>query len=278
MNETFIKQAGIGSFFKSKGDEAASALIKSLKDPNAKKALKGYRRQANDNGLDSITTMLPNWAAKKIFGEKKVNDLVWNKIHRPALSLDTTVGAGLQKIPFAKKLFTSEDTIPWNKSGDLLKKVERASALAPISKARNIAAPIVLGVAMEKGLDKAINVARQREQMNKQAHEKALLEKAASVMSALHERNKGHEKIAHATKLLYKKAEMGLDIVPSNYSQLQEKLGELLTQDLFVLEKALELSGGHIKLGELGPDSDVYVGTNAESKFQAGILGSIEDY
>jgi hypothetical protein len=39
--------------------------------------------------------------------------------------------------------------------------------------------------------------------------------------------------------------------VPTTYGEFEQKVASLVSQDLAVLEKALELSAGDVKLGEL---------------------------
>lgn len=75
---------------------------------------------------------------------------------------------------------------------------------------------------------------------------------AAQHMLQLDIELEGHKKQAHALKLIYRQSELGFGEIPSSYSELQEKVASLINQgDLEVLEKALELTGGNIKLGEL---------------------------
>lgn len=100
---------------------------------------------------------------------------------------------------------------------------------------------------------------------------------AAIKMLQLDASNKKHEKQAHATRLIYKQAELGYGEVPRSYSELQEKVAALLNQDLDVLEKALELTGGNIKLGELANVDYRQSGGNAEEDFKASILNE-NDY
>jgi len=99
-----------------------------------------------------------------------------------------------------------------------------------------------------------------------------LLKKAAEKMLQLHSANKEHEKRAHALRLLYKQAEMGYGELPRTHRELQEKVATLLNQDLIVLEKALELTGGNIKIGELSSVTDYSTSRNATEAFQSAIL------
>ncbi len=71
---------------------------------------------------------------------------------------------------------------------------------------------------------------------------KELLKTAAEKMLQLSERNKEHEKRGQALRILYKNAELGYADVPRTYSELEEKIASLMTQDLNAVEKALEIS------------------------------------
>lgn len=107
----------------------------------------------------------------------------------------------------------------------------------------------------------------------------ALYKQAAKKMLQLNDENKGHRKRAHALKLLYKQAELGYGEVPHTFSELEEKLASLMNQDLEVVEKALELTGGNIKLGELDRNSnDPKAPMNADEQFQATILNQETNY
>jgi hypothetical protein len=101
-----------------------------------------------------------------------------------------------------------------------------------------------------------------------------LHEKIASEMLRLDSAVRGHRKRAHATKLLFKQAELGMTQLPQTFSEFEEKLAAMEREDLTVLERALELTGGNVKLGELcDPDSQ---DLSASEKFQALILGELD--
>ncbi len=99
---------------------------------------------------------------------------------------------------------------------------------------------------------------------------------AAQKMIQLHEANKDHEKRAHATRLIFKQAELGYGDVPRTYGELQEKVASLLNQNLEIVEKALELTGGNLKLGELG-SADRTLGGSADDIFTASILNEYNE-
>lgn len=102
--------------------------------------------------------------------------------------------------------------------------------------------------------------------------DRELREKVASTMLRLDEENRGHMKRAHALRLLYKKAEMGVEPLPQTFSELEEKLATLAKEDLTVLERALELTGGSLKLGGLDRHPDPSA-MDASEQFRAAILG-----
>lgn len=99
-----------------------------------------------------------------------------------------------------------------------------------------------------------------------------MLKQAAQKMRQLDTAVKTHEKRAHALRLLYKQAELGYGEVPRSYDELQTKIASLLNQDLQVLEKALELTGGNVKLGELDRNSIDPSMHSALEMFQATII------
>lgn len=259
-------------------------------DPH--RAWAGYRHQAMQGNDDSLLLWPFRAAAEKIIGGKKgirkVRGGAWKHLGSKALVADTHVGKHIQnkltqaeklihKVPLvgkhldkipqvAKDLFTMKEDIPWGKG--LKKEVYRSSALAPLAKARDLAEPILVGVGLEKGI-KALSG---KKQPGPDMNDQHLREKVASVMLHLHERNKEHEKRAQALKLLYKKAEMGYEQLPQTHSELETKLAALVNEDLVVLEKALELAGGNIKLGELEKELS-RPELNTAQKFQASILG-----
>lgn len=107
--------------------------------------------------------------------------------------------------------------------------------------------------------------------------QKQELHKLAAVkLRELNADNKKHEKRAHALRLLYKQSELGYGDVPRTYRELDEKIASLMNEDLNVVEKALEMTGGNLKLGELA-SSDHSGRSNPEDQFQASIMNG-NDY
>lgn len=106
--------------------------------------------------------------------------------------------------------------------------------------------------------------------------DKGLLKQAAEKMLQLHRENKEHEKRAHAVKLLYKQAEMGVIRFPGSHSEYEEKIASLINQNLEVVEKALEFAGGQMSIGDLENNIDPLANLTADQTFQASIIGNEE--
>jgi hypothetical protein len=242
---------------------------------------RGFRSQSlrEAGGPLSILGWGPQLLAEKMMGKKRVRKAIWKHVSEPALRADIAAGHVFSKTPLVgKKLFRKKEHIPVGKG--LQREVERSSALAPFEKVRDLAEPVLIGVGLEKGVNKAMGHKDSEKNASALASsdllsDKGMREKIASKMLLLHEENKGHRKRAHALQVLFKQAELGVERLPNSYSELEVKLASLQNQDLVVLEKALELAAGNIKVGELATQSDLS-GGNASEQFQAALLGEEE--
>jgi len=97
---------------------------------------------------------------------------------------------------------------------------------------------------------------------------------AAKRMLQLLEENRHHTKQARAIELVFKQAEAGLGPLPRNYSELREKVASLLSQDLNIVEKALDLTTMGSSFGQVDRTSDVSAGGGKpEDAFQSAVLG-----
>jgi hypothetical protein len=237
-----------------------------ISEKDKEKAYRGYRAQAMRSGEDSLVGYFPKMLAEKLLGKKRVGKALWKGIHEPALRADTAIGDVLAKMPGVGGLFKSKEQIPWGKG--LHKDVTRSSALGPLTKLRDVAEPIALGVGLERGIHKVKEITGRNHENSMDDFE--LRKEAASTMLRLHQENKEHTKRAHALRLLYKQAELGQSVLPQTLSELEEKLASLVNQDLVVFEKALELAGGSMKLGELSRDEARPF--SAEEQFRASVL------
>lgn len=138
MNEnfwySFEKRAGLGLNRLSKGD-AAEILSQSVRE----------------GGSGLLASPLA-WASNKVLGKKRTVKAL-RAMHEPLLHADTELGHHLSKIPLVGRLFKQDELLRAGK--DTLKKYQRPSALAPLSKATEIAKPIVFGGAVSKAIQKA---------------------------------------------------------------------------------------------------------------------------
>lgn len=193
---------------------------------------------------------------------------------------------------------------PGNKKNDKLTQawnyLNQVAAFSDVSsvKVGSKRAPLTAGVGFEKGVRALHEKVRSKnntsqksgDTMNYDSIEKissgvthnviddsALREKIASKMLQLHasnkdlcEQNKEHEKRAQASRILFRQAELGMTTVPNSYGEFEQKIASLVNQNLDVLEKALELTAGNEKFGELNtPDPYSF---DAAATFQADVL------
>lgn len=74
-----------------------------------------------------------------------------------------------------------------------------------------------------------------------------LLKTAGKMLKVEHDARLGLEKKAHAEKLAFKKVELGIIEPFNDYEAFQKEANALLSEDLILLEKAMEygVSGSH---------------------------------
>lgn len=113
---------------------------------------------------------------------------------------------------------------------------EMHSIMAPVSKTSKVVLP-ALGALK---VDSMIN--GEKKKMNTGTIKTADLHKAAEMLSTMKDQKEDLEKQARATELLYKQAELGQIIFPKSHEEYQEKVAELLTKDLNVVEEAIKLA------------------------------------
>jgi hypothetical protein len=117
----------------------------------------GLKREAvqQSGGPLSLAAWGPEELAKKILGKERVDRVMWEGVSKPAHSANVILGKGGQKIPFMKGLFTEKKKLPIGPEGkNLYKEVSYPSATAPLTKGLAIATPIVMGVQLDKLLQK----------------------------------------------------------------------------------------------------------------------------
>ena len=214
------------------------------------------------------------WGARKVMDPKKVDDLIWN-IQSPFIRGDMAAGEAAQRTlnrvtGGQGRLF--KDRAVFNTSG-----VRGASTggrefdlhylSAPAAKAGKIVMPILGTFKAEELLRKA------GDNMSDKTITKADLEKTAQMIESLHGQNKTFEKRAKATELLYKQAELGLGSFPKNYGEYQEKVAELMDEDLKVVEEAMKLASSKDDTNSFGSLNKGQMKTaNAHESFKKFLL------
>lgn len=124
-------------------------------DPEVRRGFELRARQA------SVPDSLVMWplvsGAKMVAGKRPVDNFMWKKFHRPALSANIAAGNvahDLAKhVPGLRKLFLEKHKIPVRRGSEkLYREVDVPSATAPLTKARNIAVPFAVGLGANKAL------------------------------------------------------------------------------------------------------------------------------
>jgi hypothetical protein len=259
---------------------------------------KGYESQNKSHGVESVFALPLQYAAKKVIGEKPVQQAIWKHVQKPLLSADMRGGKAVHGViskvlpeSAAKGLTSFKEKVPLG--NNRFEEVSRHSLTAPLVHAAEIAKPLALGAVVEKGVSKLREKKKEPHDILKSAAVKKVAasqqnvvscnldgtemnlqqrEKIASTMLHLHQQNKEHEKRAHATQLIYKMAEAGHIELPRSFDEFQIKLASLMKEDLAVVEKAIDYSGGVMKLGELDK-ADTSEHRNATEAFRAAIIG-----
>jgi hypothetical protein len=286
--------------FRSAAESAGQAVNKlsvgGFHGTTAEKGWRGLEQIAKSTSSDSLVMMPITYVAEKALGKERVQNALWKGLSKPLQQADIGVGQVLEKLPFGKTLFRQTVKIPiGNPSKKVFKEIQHSSALAPLVKVKNIATPFIVAAGAEKGIrslkemrERAKNpqspqqvqlkpvqmgkISMDKEALKKSLEDQNLREKVASTMVHLFNENKGHKKRAQAVQMLYKQAELGHAEVPRSYSEFTEKVASLMSQDLQVLDKALELLGGNEKLGSVDSAVDMNGPLTPSEKFQSDIL------
>jgi hypothetical protein len=149
-------------------EAAAKAVLKALKDHFTRglsstfdpATVRKFRSQGfRSGGPESLVLSIPSAAASIVGGKKgavAAKKATWSALQKAPLDVDTALGNVAhditKKYKPTKNLFLQKETLPMGK--DKLKVVHRPSITAPLSKARDIATPMVMGYTLEKGLRK----------------------------------------------------------------------------------------------------------------------------
>jgi hypothetical protein len=219
-----------------------------------------------------LTVTPVTWGLSKIFGKKKIDDMYWKAVS-PAVKADIFLGSLAQKITpksLRKAVWESNIIIPNTGKGlpkGLAKLKSKNSPTGLEYSIPSIAAPLKkvgpFGIGI-LGTMKAEELLKQREKrkMNSKTKNKPLikaadLKKAALMLSHLKSEKALLEKKAKATELLYKQAEMGQIQFPKTHSEYEEKVAELMSKNLEVVEEAIKMASSSEpnSIGGLGKEA-----------------------
>jgi len=202
------------------------------------------------------------WGLGKFLGKKKVDDLYW-KTMSPLVKSDVFLGSVAQKATpkaLRKALWENKIVFPVERSKDLAKSLPTGveysvpSITSPVKKV----GPVLMGIL---GTMKAEELLKGKKNMsnNKPLIKAADLQKAALMLSHLKNEKAILEKKAKATKLLYKQAEMGQIQFPKTHSEYEEKVAELMSKNLDVVEEAIKMasSAEPDSIGGLGKEANL---------------------
>lgn len=220
------------------------------------------------------------WGAKKLFGEKKVNDAIWKYMQSPLVKADIALGDVARRA--TKKitggtggLFLESKLLPMGKPNPKTGRTGRVevdvpSIMAPITSVGKFTIPL-LGIMKAEEMLKG-----DRKMNNNPVITKADLNKTAAMLESLKGQKNEYEKKAQATKLLFKQAELGHIIFPKTHNEFQEKVAELMQKDLKVVEEAIKMATASEELsntfGSLNSDSNPSKGGNAQEAFQRSLM------
>jgi hypothetical protein len=210
--------------------------------PAAKKLIQKNIREDAPFALAPVKYVAGKFSKK---APEKIVKSYTKHIGMPLQKLDTNLGSlaqrGTKKI-FKKskgKLFSDTTLLQTGKkTKELTGEVGHRlpSIMAPVSKTSKVVLPFM--GAMK--IDDMINGGNK--EMNKPTIKTADLHKAAEMLETLQDQKTELEKQARATELLYKQAELGQIIFPKTQAEYTEKVAELLTKDLNVVEEAIKMA------------------------------------
>lgn len=187
-------------------------------------------------------------AGNKILGQGKADDLYWKAL-KPLIKADVFLGSAAKKITpkgLQKALWENKVVFPTTRGEKLLSggkslptgvEYSVPSITSPIKKV----GPVAMGIL---GTMKAEELLKEKNKMNneKPLIKAADLQKAAMMLSQLKNEKATLEKKAKATELLYKQAEMGQVQFPKTHSEYEEKVAELMSKNLDVVEEAIKMA------------------------------------
>ena len=205
---------------------------------------------------------------------KKAGDKLFSTVTRVPMEIDERLGRliigdikGVKPKRFIKKIFTRTENVPFkNSNPNKPKKYTKhyvPSVMGPVKATAAVTTPILASMKISEILDK--NKAGGQGMDNKVLVDKNLINKTASAIDKVAaERDGLREKIVEiektasirkkAEELAFRMVNKGMCPQFETYEDFQEKVASIMTEDIAVTEKALEMTP---KLAELGQVSNV---------------------
>lgn len=127
-----------------------------------------FRSQGfRSSGPESLALSVPAAVASTVGGKKgavAAKKATWKYLQKAPLEVDTALGNVAHDLTknygMTKNLFLQKEHLPHGK--DMLKIVHRPSVTAPLSKAKDVATPLILGYTLQKGLESRGNREQQK--------------------------------------------------------------------------------------------------------------------
>lgn len=198
-------------------------------------------------------------ALKKLKGEGKINDIIYNKYLRRVQNADERLGRFLAQHSPSRKLFSTKEIVPTRKKiKGLPAHVEHESyaASAPVSKAMKVVTPFAAGMYLTEKLGSQQPGAAMA---NDEA--KTLMTKAADAIER-------HQRREEAVKLAFAMVERGKCAAFESYDEFQEKVAALEDKNIDVVREALEMDADLTDFGKVASEQKAPHGSSgAEMNF-----------
>lgn len=202
----------------------------------------------------------------------------WDRVGKPLMKLDVNLGEKAKNLTSkvlgkdtASSLWDQKKLVQMAPEGALkgfetgMREVKVPSLFAPVQKASAIAIPIA-------GTMKVNEMISGKKDMDKNQVTQADLKKTAAMLRSLKDQKNFLEKKARATSILYKQAELGQLAFPRTIDEYEEKVAELISRDLNIVEEAIKLASPNFSsLGSLVTDASPE-GSNPREIFQRSLL------
>lgn len=207
---------------------------------------------------------------------KPLTDKYMKYVGAPVAKADANLGAkamkGTEKIfgkGTAKALFEDTKILPVKNAKGVFtgrQEVKMPSITAPATKAGKFVIPML-------GFAKAQELLEKRK-MNKNANiTKADLQKTAAMLRSLKDQRSWLEKQARATLILFKQAELGQIEFPKTAAVYTEKIAELVSKDLNIVEEAIKLASPNLNsFGDLAGDASKGSSESPQDQFKQSLM------